>query len=141
MTPKCPDCKRGQDDCICASPASAPVTAPVYRIADRGFRWDAENRQHIPQLLIEFTPVPENEPNASNGWKDRDSLAVMLAAAPTPPSKETLEAAGHRLALELECLLLDCKDNVVVSRWMDTACEALDAWRNLFPYNGPRLGD
>jgi hypothetical protein len=34
-------------------------------------------------------------------------------------------AAGHRLALELECLLLDCKDNVVVSRWMDTASEAL----------------
>ena len=60
---------------------------------------------------------------------------------PPPPSKETLEAAGHRLALELECLLLDCKDNVVVSRWMDTACEALDAWQRLFPYNGPRLGD
>ena len=60
---------------------------------------------------------------------------------PPPPSKETLEAAGHRLALELECLLLDCKDNAVVSRWFDTACEAIDAWRNLFPYNGPRLGD
>ena len=38
-----------------ASPASAPAEAPNYRIADRGFRWDAENRQHIPQLLIEFT--------------------------------------------------------------------------------------
>ena len=68
-----------------ASPASASVTAPDYRIADRGFRWDAENRQHIPQLLIEFTPVPENAPNDSNGWKDRDKLAAMLAAAPTPP--------------------------------------------------------
>lgn len=60
---------------------------------------------------------------------------------PAPPSKETLEASGHRLALELECLLLDCKDNVVVSRWMDSACESLDAWHKLFPYNGPRLGD
>ena len=65
-----------------ASPASASVAAPDYRIADRGFRWDAENRQHIPQLLIEFTPVPENAPNASSGWKDRDKLAAMLAAAP-----------------------------------------------------------
>jgi hypothetical protein len=54
---------------------------------------------------------------------------------------ETLEASGHRLALELECLLLDCKDNVVVSRWMDSGCEALQAWQDLFPYNGPRLGD
>ena len=71
-----------------ASPASASVTAPDYRIADRGFRWDAENRQHIPQLLIEFTPVPANEPNDSNGWKDRDKLAAMLAAAPTPPVSE-----------------------------------------------------
>ena len=88
MTPKCPDCKMDQDDCICASPASAPVAAPDYRIADRGFRWDAENRQHIPQLLIEFAPVPANEPNDSTGWKDRDSLAAMLAAAPTPPVSE-----------------------------------------------------
>ena len=60
---------------------------------------------------------------------------------PPPPSMETLEASGHRLALELECLLLDCKDNVVVSRWMDSACEALDAWQKLFPYTGPRLGE
>ena len=71
-----------------ASPASAPVTAPDYRIADRGFRWDAETRQHIPQLLIEFAPVPANDPNDSKGWKDRDSLAAMLAAAPTPPVSE-----------------------------------------------------
>ena len=41
------------------------------------------------------------------------------------------EAAAHRLALELESLLLDCKNNMVVSRWMDTACEALDALRAL----------
>ena len=71
-----------------ASPASASVTAPDYRIADRGFRWDAETRQHIPQWLIEFAPVPANEPNDSKGWKDRDSLAAMLAAAPTPPVSE-----------------------------------------------------
>ena len=71
-----------------ASPASASVTAPDYRIADRGFRWDAETRQHIPQLLIEFAPVPANDPNDSKGWKDRDSLAAMLAAAPATPVSE-----------------------------------------------------
>ena len=83
-----------------ASPASASVAAPDYRIADRGFRWDAENRQHIPQLLIEFTPVPENAPNASSGWKDRDKLAAMLAAAPTPPvseDKDKIIAAANAL--------------------------------------------
>ena len=83
-----------------ASPASVPVAAPDYRIADRGFRWDAENRQHIPQLLIEFTPVPENAPNASSGWKDRDKLAAMLVAAPTPPvseDKDKIIAAANAL--------------------------------------------
>ena len=78
-----------------ASPASASVAAPDYRIADRGFRWDAENRQHIPQLLIEFAPVPANDPNDSKGWKDRDSLAAMLAAAPTPPVSEDQKDADR----------------------------------------------
>jgi hypothetical protein len=50
-------------------------------------------------------------------------------------------AAGHRLALELECLLLDTKDLPTVSRWWASGMEALDAWQKLFPYNGPRLGD
>ena len=82
-----------------ASPASASVAAPDYRIADRGFRWDAENRQHIPQLLIEFTPVPENAPNASSGWKDRDKLAAMLVAAPTPPVSEDRKDATLKFAV------------------------------------------
>lgn len=36
---------------------------------------------------------------------------------------------AHRLALELECLLLDTKDTVVVSKWWDSANEALEQWR------------
>lgn len=50
-------------------------------------------------------------------------------------------AAGHRLALELECLLMDTKDLPTVSRWWDTGMLALEEWQRLFPYNGPRLGD
>ena len=72
---------------------------------------------------------------------DQMRAYAQAALEATSNAEQTKEAAGHRLALELECLLLDCKDNVVVSRWMDTACEALDAWQRLFPYNGPRLGD
>ena len=41
MTPKCPDCKRDQDDCICASPASAPegfaMTEPTLLPDGSGF--------------------------------------------------------------------------------------------------------
>lgn len=36
---------------------------------------------------------------------------------------------GARLALELECLLLDTRDAAVQSRWWDSAHEALDQWR------------
>lgn len=37
--------------------------------------------------------------------------------------------AAHRLALELECLLLDTKDTVAQSKWWDSAHEALEQWR------------
>ena len=40
-------------------------------------------------------------------------------------------AAAHakRLALELECLLLETKDTAAVSKWWDTAMEALNNYR------------
>ena len=37
--------------------------------------------------------------------------------------------SAHRLALELECLLLDTKDTAAVSKWWDSANEALEQWR------------
>jgi hypothetical protein len=64
----------------------------------------------------------------------------MLPVMP-PPRREDLEAAGHRLALELECLLMDTKDLPTVSRWWDTGMRAMEEWHRMFPYNGPRLGD
>lgn len=36
---------------------------------------------------------------------------------------------GARLALELECLLLDTRNDAAKSRWWDSAHEALDQWR------------
>jgi len=36
---------------------------------------------------------------------------------------------GSRLALELECLLMDTRDAAVQSRWWDSAHEALEQWR------------
>ena len=116
-----------------ASPASASVAAPDYRIADRGFRWDAENRQHIPQLLIEFTPVPENAPNASSGWKDRDKLAAMLVAAPTPPvSEDRKDAENSALKLAKTKLSWITKranylDVLDIAREANEAIAAIDA--------------
>lgn len=36
---------------------------------------------------------------------------------------------AHRLALELECLLLSTRDTAAVSKWWDSAHEALEQWR------------
>lgn len=35
---------------------------------------------------------------------------------------------GARLALELECLLMDTRNDAAQSRWLDSAHEALEQW-------------
>lgn len=61
------------------APQQAEAVPPGY-VIDRGFRWDGENQQHIPQLTIEFEPVPANGPCDAKGWKDRDAVARMFMA-------------------------------------------------------------
>lgn len=46
---------------------------------------------------------------------------------------ETAWAQAHRLALELECLLLDTKDNAIVSKWWDSGMAALNEYQQLKP--------
>lgn len=46
------------------------------------------------------------------------------------------EHGTHRadlLALELECLIMDTKDNAVVSKWWDSAFEAMEEYHKLKP--------
>ncbi|MGB4240134.1 MAG: hypothetical protein WBK37_02385 [Kiritimatiellia bacterium] len=69
------------------------------------------------------------------------SIRESIARKKAETGLEELHAAGSRLALELECLLMDTKDTAVQSRWWNPAMDALQGWQNLFPYNGPRLGD
>ena len=54
-----------------------------------------------------------------------------LAALKT--ENATAWAQAHRLALELECLLLDTKDNAIVSKWWDSGMEALNEYQQLKP--------
>ena len=70
-----------------------------------------------------------------------ENAQLIAALEATSNAEQTKEAAGHRLALELECLLMDTKDLPTVSRWWASGMEALDKWQKLFQYNGPRLGD
>ena len=52
---------------------------------------------------------------------------------------EDVVPVAHRLALELECLLLDTKDNAVVSKWWDSAHEAIEQWRELYERDQPHI--
>ena len=47
--------------------------------------------------------------------------------------RDTAWAQAHRLALELECLIMDTKDNAVVSKWWDSAFEAIEEYQSLKP--------
>ena len=38
--------------------------------------------------------------------------------------------SAHRLALELECLLLSCTDTCATAKWWESAKEALEQWRD-----------
>ena len=47
--------------------------------------------------------------------------------------RDTAWAQAHRLALELECLIMDTKDNAIVSKWWDSAFEAIEEYNKLKP--------
>lgn len=55
------------------------------------------------------------------------------AAKVLQEERDTAWAQAHRLALELECLIMDTKDNAVVSKWWDPAFEAMEEYHKLKP--------
>ena len=62
---------------------------------------------------------------------DNDQLRAELAALKV--ENETAWAQAHRLALELECLLLGTKGNATVSKWWDSGMAALNEYQQLKP--------
>lgn len=97
----------------------------MWKVAESRAMQATPHEQLIDELRDSNTPKTEREHAAAREIeKNQDRIAV-----------------GHRLALELECLLLDTKDLPTVSRWWASGMEALEEWQRLFPYNGPRLGD
>ena len=66
------------------------------------------------------------------GAASRDAEIAELVAA-LERERDTAWAQAHRLALELECLIMDTKDNAVVSTWWDSAFEAIEEYHALKP--------
>jgi len=89
-------------------------------------------------LISEYT----SERGLHEGWmRSMAHEAYLIAEAMMRTSgvrikqyrqqSDALFSAGARLALELECLLLSCEDTAAVSKWWDSAHEALQQWRDL----------
>ena len=91
MTPKCPDCKRDQDDCICASPASAPEGWKLVPFEPTDAMIECGCRA-LGALYGQY--------GASEAYR------AMLAAAPTPPVSEDRKDA-ERLHAILETLKME----------------------------------
>lgn len=71
------------------------------------------------------------EARAEKLQADNEQLRSKLAAIKA--DNATAWAQAHRLALELECLLLDTKDNAIVSKWWDSGMAALNEYQQLKP--------
>jgi hypothetical protein len=57
-------------------------------------------------------------------------LSAEAEASRRAPTKEVdFFTPGSRLALELECLLMDTRNDAAKSRWWASAHEALEQWR------------
>lgn len=110
MTPKCPDCKRDQDDCICASPASAPegfkhdIGADRFTVVHGSYWWHVragEGTQNIGKFHTKRA-AEEMALTLITAFRDGAFMQyqAMLAAAPTPPISEDrnkLELYGELL--------------------------------------------
>ena len=87
------------------------------------------------QLAVSQEEIEENKIEFDNKlamqFRDIAHYKEQLAAALADSS--TAWAQAHRLALELECLIMDTKDNAIVSKWWDSAFEAMEEYNNLKP--------
>lgn len=63
----------------------------------------------------------------------REALAQPVKQEPMAFADKygNLYSVAGKLALELECLLLDTEDLSVVSKWWDSAHDALEQWRSI----------
>ena len=107
MTPKCPDCKRDQDDCICASPASAPkgfkhdIGADRFTVVHGSYWWHVragEGTQNIGKFHTKRA-AEEMALTLLTAFRDGAFMQyqAMLAAAPAPPvSEDRKDAERYR---------------------------------------------
>ena len=93
---------------------------------DVALRFDKHRMQALWHLQAMLQDPVKHADIVRQFLKDPTHPAV---ATPEPEGWTDADADAARLAMELECLLLDTKDTAAVSRWWKSANEALDLHR------------
>ncbi|MBU0752379.1 MAG: hypothetical protein KJ787_13985 [Gammaproteobacteria bacterium] len=85
------------------------------------------------------TPV-KAEAMRQAAWKlrelDKDNGELRETVDYLADGMRDVFPVAHRLALELECMLLSSKETAAVSKWWDSAHEALEQWREFCREDG-----
>lgn len=104
---------------LCALLGHRYVTQRVFSPHSRQVgctRCGCEWGMHDPtRSLVPWDAELESMHRTLGQWPDAADAAIA--------------AHAKRLALELECLLLSCNDTAAVSKWWDSAHEALEQYR------------
>ena len=113
-----------------ATPAT-PEDMKVYDGIAAGYFADAQ--QATPDRHLTVTTNRHGDA-VMVSWQDDEHRILEVVwerdpATPEPVGWTDADADAARLAMELECLLLDTKDTAAVSRWWKSANEALDLHR------------
>lgn len=93
--------------------------------------WHKEHAKYMEPVDIVHWCAEAYEAGKLEQAAQIEQMHQQLAAALADSS--TAWAQAHRLALELECLIMDTKDNAVVSKWWDSAFAALCDYQGLKP--------
>ena len=108
---------------------SATQSAFMYGYSAADYDYKAKlNAEPVAWLYKSEDPFDAGQWLVSYDKINRREIKPLYLHPPAPSVIDAFPQA-HRLALELECLILSCKDNVAVSKWWDSANEALEQWR------------
>ena len=114
--------------------ASDAARALLDALAERGIVWVDAKKQE-PVAILERYPAKcrlrVTFEDAVTELTEGDYLLYTHPAIPGRVAEPEIDFFHDacRLALELECLLLDCRDTSVTAKWWESAHEALEQHR------------
>lgn len=88
----------------------------------------SEQQINLLRELLDRVEYDPASPTQEKVHKALEALDGLCAQADAPPV-DFFPIAG-RLALELECLLMDTQNSIIQSKWWDSALEALQQYRD-----------